>query len=60
MVIGMSIYVGVLTDNVPQRQRGMLHGLRAAGLGLGAVATSAAAARLIGSLPSPANYRWRC
>jgi hypothetical protein len=57
IVIGQSIYVGVITDNVPQRQRGMLHGLRAAGLGLGAVAISAAAARLFGSLPSPANYR---
>ena len=55
MVIGMSIFVGVLTDNVPQRQRGMLHGIRAAGLGLGTVATAAAAARLIGSLPSPTN-----
>jgi MFS family permease len=57
MVTGQSIYVGVITDNMPQRQRGMLHGLRAAGLGLGAVATSAAAARLLGALPSPANYR---
>jgi cyanate permease len=57
MVIGQGIYVGVLTDNVPQRQRGMLHGLRAAGLGLGALATSAFAARALGSLPSPANYR---
>jgi MFS family permease len=57
MVIGQSIYVGVLTDNIPQRQRGMLHGLRAAGLGLGALVTSALAARILGSLPSPANYR---
>jgi MFS family permease len=57
MVIGYTIYVGVLTDNVPQRQRGMLHGLRSAGLGLGAVATSAAAAYVLGTLPSPANYR---
>lgn len=57
LVIGQSIYVGVLTDNIPQRQRGMLHGLRAAGLGLGAVATAAAAARLLSTLPSPANYR---
>ena len=57
MVIGQSIYVGVLTDNVPQRQRGMLHGLRSAGLGLGAVATSVVAAHLLGALPSPANYR---
>jgi MFS family permease len=57
MVIGQSIYVGVLTDNVPMRQRGMLHGLRAAGLGFGAVATSAAAALLFRSFPSPGNYR---
>jgi MFS family permease len=57
IVIAQGIYVGVLTDNVPQRQRGMLHGLRSAGLGLGAVATAAAAARVLGSLPSPANYR---
>jgi MFS family permease len=57
MVLGQSIYVGVLTDNVPQRQRGMLHGLRSAGLGLGALATSAAAAYVLGTLPSPANYR---
>jgi MFS family permease len=57
IVIGQSIYVGVLTDNVPQRQRGMLHGIRAAGLGLGALASSAVAARVFGSLPSPANYR---
>jgi hypothetical protein len=56
MVLGQSIYVGVLTDNVPQRQRGMLHGLRSAGLGLGALATSAAAAHVLGT-PSPANYR---
>lgn len=57
MVVGQSIYVGVITDNVPQRQRGMLHGLRAAGLGLGALASSVVASRLLGSLPSPANYR---
>jgi len=57
MVIGQSIYMGVLTDNVPQRQRGMLHGLRSAGLGLGAVATSSVAAYVLGILPSPANYR---
>jgi len=57
MVLGQSIYVGVVTDNVPQRQRGLLYGVRAAGLGLGAVASSAAAAWVLGSLPSPANYR---
>jgi MFS family permease len=57
IVVGQSIYMGVLTDNVPQRQRGMLHGLRSAGLGLGAVATSAIAAYVLGTLPSPTNYR---
>jgi MFS family permease len=57
IMVGQSIYVGVVTDNVPQRQRGMLHGVRSAGLGIGAVLSFAAAARLLGSLPSPSNYR---
>jgi MFS family permease len=58
IMIGQSIYVGVVTDNVPQRQRGMLHGLRSAGLGIGAVLSYTVAARLLGTLPSPSNYRW--
>jgi MFS family permease len=58
IVFGQTIYVGVVTDNVPQRQRGMAYGLRSAGLGLGAVASAAVASRLLGSLPSPLNYRW--
>jgi MFS family permease len=57
IVIGQSIYVGVVTDNVPQRQRGMLHGLRSAGLGFGAVASAALAWHVLGTLPSPSNYR---
>jgi MFS family permease len=57
IVIGQSIYMGVLTDNVPRRQRGWIFGLRTICMGTGGILTVFAASWVLHRWESPLNYR---
>jgi MFS family permease len=57
ITLAQPLYQGILTDNVPQKQRGRLYGYRAFGMGAGGIITAALASRVLHLWPSPANYR---
>jgi MFS family permease len=56
-VIGQSIYMGVLTDNIPRLRRGWIFGLRTLVLGVGGIITGLVASQVLHHWPSPMNYR---
>jgi MFS family permease len=57
LIMGQSIYMGVLTDNIPRRRRGWVFGLRTLFMGLGGLATAAGAAWVLHHWASPLNFR---
>jgi MFS family permease len=56
-VVAQSIYMGVLTDNIPRLRRGWIFGLRTLVLGVGGIVTGFAASWVLHHWPSPINYR---
>ncbi len=57
LVIGQSIYMGVLTDNIPRRRRGWIFGLRSLFSGLGGILTGLGTSWVLHSWASPMNFR---
>jgi MFS family permease len=57
LVVGQSVYMGVLTDNIPRQKRGLVFGLRTLCMGTGGVAMGFAASWVLHRWPSPLNYR---
>jgi MFS family permease len=57
LLLGQSLYMGVLTDNVPQQRRGWVFGLRTFFSGLGGVSLGFAASWVLNHWASPLNYR---
>jgi MFS family permease len=57
IAVGQSIYMGVLTDNIPRRKRGWIFGLRTLCLGIGGILTGFAASWVLHHWQSPLNYR---
>jgi MFS family permease len=57
LVIGQSIYMGVLTDNIPRRRRGWIFGLRTIFMGLGGILTGLGASWVLHHWASPVNFR---
>jgi MFS family permease len=57
LIMGQSIYMGVLTDNIPRRRRGWVFGLRTLFMGLGGLLTAAGAAWVLHHWSSPLNFR---
>ena len=57
LLLGQSIYMGVLTDNVPAGRRGWVFGLRTLGNGLGGVALGFAASWVLHRWAAPLNFR---
>jgi MFS family permease len=57
LLLGQSLYMGVLTDNVPQKRRGGVFGLRTLFSGLGGVLMGFAASWVLHHWPNPLNYR---
>jgi MFS family permease len=56
-VVGQSIYMGILTDNIPRLRRGWIFGLRTLVLGVGGIVTGFGASWVLHHWPSPINYR---
>jgi MFS family permease len=56
-VVGQSIYMGVLTDNIPRRRRGWIFGLRTLFLGAGGILTGFGASWVLHHWASPVNYK---
>ncbi|HEY9594778.1 MAG TPA: MFS transporter [Spirochaetia bacterium] len=57
LLLGQSLYMGVLTDNIPVSRRGWIFGLRTLGNGLGGVALGFAASWVLHHWPSATNFR---
>jgi MFS family permease len=57
LIIGQSIYMGVLTDNIPRRRRGWIFGLRTLFMGLGGVLTGLGTSWVLHRWSSPLNFR---
>jgi len=57
LVVGQSVYMGILTDNIPRKKRGWLFGLRTLCLGAGGIFTGFAASWVLHHWASPLNYR---
>src|SRR5271157_3599900 len=57
LVMGQSIYMGVLTDNIPRRRRGWIFGLRSLFSGLGGIFTGLGTAWVLHHWASPVNFR---
>ena len=57
LVIGQSIYMGVLTDNIPRQRRGWIFGLRTLFMGLGGILTGLGASWILRHWASPMNFR---
>ena len=57
LVIGQSIYAGVLTDNIPRRRRGWIFGLRTLFNGLGGIVLGLGASWVLHHWASPVNFR---
>lgn len=57
LVIGQSIYMGVLTDNIPRRRRGWIFGLRTLFMGLGGILTGLGTSWVLHRWASPVNFR---
>jgi MFS family permease len=56
-VLANSLYMGVLTDNVPKGKRGWVYGLRSLFLGVGGIAAGFGASAVLHHVPSTLNYR---
>jgi MFS family permease len=57
LIMGQSIYMGVLTDNIPRKRRGWVFGLRTLFMGLGGILTGVGASWVLHHWASPLNYR---
>ena len=57
LVVGQTIYMGVLTDTIPRRRRGWIFGLRTIGNGVGGVLTGLGASWVLHHWGSPLNFR---
>jgi MFS family permease len=57
LIIGQSIYMGVLTDNIPRRRRGWIFGLRSLFMGVGGVLTGLGTSWVLHHWASPVNFR---
>ena len=57
LIMGQSIYMGVLTDNIPRRRRGWVFGLRTLFMGLGGILTGFGASWVLHHWASPLNFR---
>jgi hypothetical protein len=57
LVIGQSIYAGVLTDNIPRRRRGWIFGLRTLFNGLGGIVMGLGTSWVLHRWASPVNFR---
>ena len=57
LIIGQSIYMGVLTDNIPRRRRGWIFGLRSLFMGLGGILTGLGTSWVLHRWASPVNFR---
>ena len=57
LIIGQSIYMGVLTDNIPPRRRGWIFGLRSLCMGVGGVLTGLGTSWVLHHWSSPLNFR---
>jgi MFS family permease len=57
LIMGQSIYMGVLTDNIPRRRRGWVFGLRTLFMGLGGLTTAIGAWWILHHWTSPLNFR---
>jgi MFS family permease len=57
LIIGQSIYMGVLTDNIPRRRRGWIFGLRSLFMGVGGVLTGLGTSAVLHHWASPLNFR---
>jgi MFS family permease len=57
LVIGQSLYMGVLTDNIPRRRRGWVFGLRTLFNGAGGILTGLVASWVLHRWASPMNFR---
>ena len=55
--IGQSIYMGILTDNIPRRKRGWVFGLRTLCMGVGGILTGFVASWMLHHWESPFNFR---
>ncbi len=55
--MGQTIYMGVLTDNIPKNRRGWVFGLRTLGNGVGGVLTGFLTSLVLGHWASPFNFR---
>ncbi len=56
-VTGQSIYMGIVTDNIPERRRGWLFGMRMLCMGVGGIGMGFAASWILHHWESPFNYR---
>jgi MFS family permease len=57
LIMGQTIYMGVLTDNIPRSRRGWVFGLRTLGNGVGGIVTGLAASWVLHHWGSPLNFR---
>ncbi len=57
LIIGQSIYMGVLTDNIPRRRRGWIFGLRNLCMGVGGILTGLGTSWVLYHWTSPLNFR---
>ena len=57
LVAGQSIYMGVLTDNIPRKRRGWIFGLRTLFMGLGGILTGLGTSWVLNHWASPLNFR---
>jgi MFS family permease len=57
LTLAQVLYTGVLTDNIPKKRRGWVFGMRMLALGVGGIASGAAASWVLHRWASPVNYR---
>ena len=57
LIVGQSIYMGVLTDNIPRQRRGWIFGLRSLFMGLGGILTALGTSWVLHHWSSPLNFR---
>jgi len=57
LAIGQSLYMGVLTDNIPRQRRGWVFGLRTLFNGVGGIATGFIASWVLRRWAAPLNFR---
>jgi len=57
LIIGQSIYMGVLTDNIPRHRRGWIFGLRSLFMGIGGILTGLGTSWVLHHWASPVNFR---